>query len=260
MIADLSQATAATINSLRRAFQVQKVLERDARGGTRYVEFLKAHFSVTSPDFRLQRPEYLGGSSKRININPVEQTSRSDANENPQGNLAAYATVHEGNSGFTKSFVEHGHIIGICNVRADLSYQQGINKLWSRSTRYDFYLPAFAHLGEQEVLNQEIYADGSANDTLVFGYQERWAEMRYKPSNITNIMRSNAAGTLEAWHLAQDFGTLPALNATFIQSTTDMARVEATPNQPDFIMDAYIELKSARPMPVYSVPGQIDRF
>lgn len=257
--ADLSGATAATINSLRQAFQIQKMLERDARGGTRYTEILRSHFGVVSPDARLQRPEYLGGSSSRINITPVQQTSSSDTTT-PQGNLAAYGVVGDTFHGFSKSFVEHGIIIGLVNVRADLTYQQGVPRMFSRQTRYDYYWPALSHLGEQAVLNQEIYAQGTGDDTLPFGYQERWAEYRYKPSIITGKMRSNDPQSLDVWHLSQHFANLPTLNADFIEDNPPIDRVIAVPSEPHFILDTYFSLRCARPMPVYSVPGLIDHF
>lgn len=259
MYADLSTATAATINDLREAFQVQKMLERDARSGTRYIEIIKAHFGVTSPDARLQRPEYLGGGSSRINISPVPQTSSTDATT-PQGNLAGFGTVGFDRHGFTKSFTEHGHIIGLACVRADLTYQQGLNRMWSRQDRYDFYWPALAHLGEQPVLNKEIFAQGTAADDQVFGYQERYAEYRYKPSQITGAFRSNAATSLDTWHLSQDFGSLPTLNQTFIEENPPIDRVIAVPSEPHIILDSYFNLQCARPMPMYSVPGLIDHF
>lgn len=258
MQADLSSATAATINQLREAFQIQKLYERDARGGTRYIEILKSHFGVVSPDARLQRPEYLGGGQARININPIAQTSSTDATT-PQGNLAAFGT-QVGKAGFQKSFVEHGYIIGLASARADLSYQQGINKLWNRKTRFDFYWPALSHLGEQSIKNSEIYAQGTSDDSLVFGYQERWSEYRYKPSEILGTFMSSATGTLDIWHLAQNFSSLPALNSTFVESSTPVARVIAVPSQPHFLWDAYFKLTTARPMPTNSVPGYIDHF
>lgn len=256
---DLSVATSITINQLRTAFQIQKLLERDARGGTRYTEILRSHFGVVSPDARLQRPEYLGGSSTRIAIKPVEQTSSSN-DTTPQGNLAAFGVAADTFHGFTKSFVEHGWILGFVNVRADLSYQQGINRMWSRSDRYDFYFPALSHLGEQAVLNKEIYAQGTAADDDVFGYQERWAEMRYKPATITGKFRSTDPQSLDIWHLAQEFGSLPALNATFIEDNPPVERVVAVTDEPQFLMDSFIKLKCVRPMPVYSVPGLVDHF
>lgn len=259
LYADLAQATSATINDWRQAFQIQKFLERDARGGTRYTEKVKAHFGVTSPDARLQRPEYLGGSSTPINIHPVAQTTSTDTTS-PQGNLAAFGTASETGSGFTKSFTEHGYIIGLANVRADLTYQQGLDKLWSRSTQYDFYFPTFAHLGEQAVLNKEIYVSGTNTDDEVFGYQERYAEYKYKRSQLTGLFRSDASGSLDAWHLSEDFANTPTLGDTFIKSNTPLDRVIAVPSEPHFIMDAYFNYTSIRPMPVFSPPGFIDHF
>jgi hypothetical protein len=259
LYADLSQATAATINQLREAFQIQRLYERDARGGTRYTEILQSHFGVTSPDARLQRPEYLGGGKTGLEMQPVPQTSSTDATS-PQGNLSALATVGVQGHGFTKSFVEHGVLIGLACVFADLTYQQGLNRMWSRRDRWDFYWPALAHIGEQPVLNQEIYYQNTAADDGVFGYQERYAEYRYKPSQVTGKMRSNATGTLDAWHLSQDFASLPALNASFIEENPPVDRVVAVPTEPDVIFDWYFDLKTTRPMPVYSVPGLIDHF
>lgn len=260
LVADLSSATASTINEIREAFQIQKMLEKDARGGTRYVELLRTHFGVVSPDFRLQRPEYLGGSSCRININPVQQTSSTDATT-PQGNLAAFATAADQGRGFTKSFTEHCVIIGLVNVRADLTYQEGINRMFSRRTRYDYYWPSFAHLGEQAVLQKEIYAADDEGKDTVFGYQERYAEYRYKPSIITGEMRSEAAESLDLWHLSQDFSAAPTLNSAFIEDNTPMSRVLAQGvTGPHFIFDSFIQLHCARPMPVYSVPGLVDHF
>ena len=262
---DLSAATAATINQLRQSFQIQKLLERDARGGTRYTEIIRSHFGVVSPDARLQRPEYLGGGSTPVSINPVAQTSATGLTEDtsPQGNLAAFGTALAYNHGFTYNATEHGLLIGLVSVRADLTYQQGLPRMWSRSTRYDFYFPAFATLGEQAVLNKEIYCTGTATDDQVFGYQERWAEYRYKPSQITGYFRSTAAGTLDAWHLAQDFGTLPQLNDEFIEDTPPVERVIAigeAANGKQFLFDAFFNVRQARPMPLYSVPGLIDHF
>ena len=259
--ADLTNATAATINSLREAFQIQRLLERDARGGTRYTEVIRSHFGVISPDARLQRPEYLGGGSSRVDVQPVPQTSSTSGQPSPQANLAGYGTVTCHGHGFTKSFTEHCIIIGLCSVRADLNYQQGLNRMWSRSTRYDFYWPALSHLGEQAVLNKEIYADGTSADDDVFGYQERYAEYRYKPSLITGQFRSNFAQSLDAWHLAQDFASLPALNSDFIEENPPFDRIKALDSEyPDILLDCYFDLKCARPMPMYSVPGLIDHF
>ncbi len=258
LYADLSTAAAATINQLRQAFQVQKLLERDARGGTRYAEIVKAHFRVDFQDVRY-RPEYLGGGSTPINISQVPQTSSTDGTS-PQGNLAAYGTASLQGHGFTKSFTEHCYIIGLINVRADLTYQQGLNRLWSRSTRYDFYWPALAHIGEQAVLNGEIFYQSAAADALVFGYQERFAEYRYKPSQITGSFRSNAAAPLDAWHLSIDFAALPVLNASFIEDDPPIDRVIAVPTEPHFLFDGYFSMNCARPMPMYGVPGLIDHF
>lgn len=264
LFADLSTATAATINQIRFSFQLQKFLERDARGGTRYIETVKAHFGVISPDARLQRPEYLGGGSTPISINPVAQASGTGATgtTTPQATLAAFGTALAHNHGFTKSFVEHGYVIGLVSVRADLSYQQGLRKLWSRSSRFDFYWPVFSMLGEQAVLNREIYVTGNtANDDVVFGYQERWAEYRYMPSMITGLFRSTAAGTLDVWHLAQRFTVAPTLNETFINDTPPLSRVLAVASVgKELLFDAFFDQKVARPMPLYSVPGLIDHF
>lgn len=262
LYADLSTATAATINQLRQAFQIQRLYERDARGGTRYTEILKSHFGVTSPDARLQRPEYLGGGETAININPVAQTSGTGqaGATTPQGNLAAIGTVGVHGHGFVKSFTEHCVIIGLVSVRADLTYQRGLDRMFSRRTRWDFYWPALAHLGEQAVLNKEIYCQGAAADENVFGYQERYAEYRYKNSRITGQFRSNFAQTLDVWHLAQNFSALPVLNSTFIQDDPPIARVIAVPTYPHFIWDSYFNYQDTRPMPMYSVPGLIDHF
>jgi hypothetical protein len=263
--ADLSQATAATINQLRQSFQIQKLLERDARGGTRYTEIIRAHFGVVSPDARLQRPEYLGGGTSPITINPIAQTSGTGASgtTTPTGTLAAMGTGLAGGHGFSQSFTEHGMIIGLVSVRADLTYQQGLRRMWSRSTRYDFYFPAFAMLGEQTILNKEIYCKGDANDSLVFGYQERWAEYRYNPAQITSLFRSTAAGTIDPWHLAQKFTSLPALNSAFIQESPPLSRVLAvgsSANGQQLIFDSFFNIAAARPIPMYSVPGLIDHF
>jgi len=258
LVADLTNATAATINSLREAFQLQKMYERDARGGTRYTEIVKSHFGVTSPDARLQRPEYLGGGSSPVNIHPVQQTSVTGTT--PQGNLAGFGTLSAQGHGFTKSFTEHCLLIGLICVRADLTYQQGLNRMFSRRTRPDHYWPALSHLGEQSVLNKEIYCDGSANDNLVFGYQERYAEYRYKPSLITGKFRSTYATPLDTWHLSQKFTALPTLGDTFIKETPPVDRVIAVTTEPHFLYDSFFQYKCARPMPTYSVPGLVDHF
>ncbi len=256
--ADLTTATAATINQLRQAFQIQKLLERDARGGTRYTEVIKAHFGVTSPDARLQRPEYLGGGSSPVIISPIAQTS--ETGTTPQATLSALGTVNLHNHGFVKSFTEHCVLIGLVSVRADLTYQQGLNRMYKRQTRYDYYWPSLSHIGEQTILDGEILAVGTADDNLIFGYQERYAEYRYKPSQISGIFRSAATGTLDAWHLSQDFASTPTLNATFIIETPPFDRVIATPAEPHFLFDSYFSLRCARPMPLFGVPGLIDHF
>lgn len=248
-----------TINSLRQAFQLQRLLERDARGGTRYIEIIRSHFGVISPDARVQRPEYLGSGTFDINVNPVLQNSAT-TDTTPQGNLAAYGVAGGVNRGFSHSFVEHCFVIGLVSVRADLTYQQGIPRMFSRLTRYDFYWPALAHLGEQAVLNKEIYAQGNEQDDDVFGYQERYAEYRYRPSQITGKLRSTDPQSLDVWHLAQRFDSLPVLNQEFIEENPPMSRVLAVQDEPQFIMDAFFDLKCVRPMPVYSVPGLIDHF
>ena len=266
LVTSLSEATAATVNTLRQTFQLQKVYERDARGGTRYTEIIRSHFGVVSPDARLQRPEYLGSRSIPLNVNPIAQTSESGATT-PQGNLAAMGTV-QGDLVVTKGFTEHGYLIGLCMVRADLRYQQGIDRMWLRKTRWDFYWPAFAHLGEQVVERREIYATGVGDpdadpptgDYSVFGYQERHAEYRYKRSLITGEFRSSAPQSLDTWHLAQDFASAPSLNEAFKQEDPPVSRVLAVASEPQFILDVYYDTVSARPMPMYSVPGLIDHF
>lgn len=250
--ADLAAATSVSINDLRLAVAVQQLLERDARGGTRYIELILAQFGVQSDDARLQRPEYLGGSTEMVNINPVAATAT--ATSVPQGNLAAIGTVAN-TSGFTKSFTEHGFLIGLASVRADLTYQQGIERGWSRLTRNDHYVPALAHLGEQAVLNKEIYPQGTSDDDLVFGYQERWAEYRYKPSRITGLFASEQPTSLDVWHLSQEFTALPVLNSSFVTENPPVDRVIAVPSEPHFLLDMWMGYKSTRPMPVYSVPG-----
>lgn len=245
---DLSKSTPISINDLRQAFQIQKLYERDARGGTRYTEILRSHFGVVSPDARLQRPEYLGGGKSRINVNPVQQTSSTDESSGtPQGNLAAYAVGFDSRHCFTKSFVEHGWIIGLVCVQSDLTYQQGLNRMWSRKARFDYYWPVFAHLGEQAILNKEIYAQGTDEDEQVFGYQERFAEYRYFPSLITGQLRSTSSTPLDVWHLAEKFETIPKLNSTFIVDATPIERVVAVTDEPPIILDAWFDMKCARP-------------
>lgn len=248
----------ATINDMRQAAIIQQLYETDARGGTRYTETIKAHFGVDTPDARVQRPEYLGGGRSPLGIFAVPQTGSTDATT-PQGNLAAYGEASFQGHGFTKSFTEHCLVLGFAAVQADLTYQQGVDKMWSRRTRFDYYLPKMAHLGEQPVLNREIYAQGTSDDDLVFGYQERWAEMRYKRSMVTGKMRSNDPQSLDVWHLAQEFSTLPTLSDLFIQENPPVDRIIAVASEPELKADFYFKYRHARPMPVRSVPG-IRRF
>lgn len=257
--ADLASATSVSINDLRTGFQIQRLLERDARGGTRYIELILAHFGVRSDDARLQRPEFLGGSTTRMNVHPIGSTA--DVSGVPQGNLAGIG-VTTGDTKFHKSFTEHGVIIGIISARADLTYQTGVERMWSRQTRYDFYWPALAHLGEQAVLSKElVYSGDSDTDELVFGYQERFAEYRYKPSRITGLFNSHADDSLDVWHLAQDFGGgVPDLSDQFIVENPPIDRVIAVTTEPHFLLDMWFSLQCDRPMPVYSVPGLIDHF
>jgi len=257
--ADLSEASAATINQLRQAFAVQRLYERDARGGTRYTEVIRAHFGVVSPDARLQRPEYLGGGQSAVLVAQVPQTS-SAVDDSPLGNLGAYGTVTAHGHGFSKAFTEHGVILGLACIRADLTYQQGLPRMFSRRSRFDFFWPALAHIGEQAVLSKEIYCDGTAGDETVWGYQERFAEYRYKNSYVSNQLRSSYPQSLDIWHLSQEFGNRPLLNSAFIQENPPIARVVAVPSEPQFIFDSYFNLRCARPMPVYGVPGMIDHF
>ena len=258
-LADLSNATAITINSLRQAFMLQRYYEIDARGGTRYTEKLQAHFGVTNPDARLQRPEFLGSHSSMMNINPVTQTSSTDSTT-PQGNLAAYGLNAQRYHAFTKSFSEFGYVIGLINVRADLTYQQGVNKMWLRSDVLDFYWPSFAHLGEQTIQNIEIYCQGNDDDKKVFGYQERYAEYRYKPSLITGQFRSTYKQPLDIWHLSQKFASLPTLSDEFIQDHPPISRVVAVPSYPHFLLDVKFNLKCIRPMPMFGIPGMMGHF
>lgn len=257
---DLDTSSMFTINSLRTAFQMQKFYERLARGGSRYTEVLRSFFGVVSPDARLQRPEFLGSFTKMVNVNPIAQTSATD-DISPQGNLSAYGVTAAKFHGFTKSFVEHGYIFGFVCARADLTYQQGINKMWLRSTVYDFYWPTFAHLGEQAIELREIYAQGSEADTTVFGYQERYAEYRYKPSQITGKFRSSVTnGTLDKWHLSQFFKNAPTLNEEFITENPPIERIIAVPSEPEFLLDIGFRYITVRPMPMFGTPGLVDHF
>lgn len=264
LVADLSQADAVTINSLRQAIALQVFYEKCARGGTRYIELIREHFGVVSPDARQQRPEFLGGFTTMLNVNSVPQTSASvttAGNESPQGKLSAYATFANGDRHlFKKSFTEYGCIIVLARIRADLTYQQGIPRKFSRSGRLDFYYPIFAHLGEQAVLKKEIYATGTDKDDEVFGYQERFAEMRYFPNMVTGKFRSDYPQSLDAWHLAQDLsfeGNNASLNQSFIEENVPMDRVEAVPSEPDFICDFQFRDLMKRPMPLYSTPSTL---
>lgn len=258
LYADLSTATAATINQLRQSIALQQMLEIDARGGTRYTEVVRAHFGVVSPDARLQRVEFLGSGQTPINVNPVAGTNNVGSGATAAGQLTAFGTAVGGGHGFTYSATEHGLLLGLVCVRADLTYQQGVHRDFTASTKYDLYWPTLANIGEQTVLQGEIFADGTANDAIVFGYQERYAEYRYKPSEIVGTFTSNpSAGvtSLEAWHLSQDFAAAPTLGNTFISETPPMSRIKAVTTEPDFLMDSYIRLQCARPMPLYGVPG-----
>lgn len=261
LFADLTQASAITINSLREAFAIQRQLERDARAGSnRFTEILLTNFGVTSPDARLQRPEYLGGGSYPLQVHTVAQTSATESGSlTPQGNLAAYS-LGGGGCGFVKSFVEHSVIIGLACVRCDLTYQQGLHRMFSRRARFDWYWPALHNLGEQAVLNKEIYADNTADDDKAFGYQERWAEYRYGQSRITGKLRSTAAQPLDAWHLAQDFATRPALNSDFISEHPPLDRVLAVVDEPQIVYDSLIVCNCVRPMGTYSIPGLVDHM
>lgn len=260
LIADLSKISAITINGLRTAFQMQKFYERLARGGSRYTEVLRSFFGVVSPDARLQRPEFLGSFTKMVNVNPIAQTSATDSTS-PQGNLSAYGVTAAKFHGFVKSFVEHGYIFGFVCARSDLTYQQGINKMWLRSTVYDFYWPTFAHLGEQAIELRELYAQGTEADTTVFGYQERYAEYRYKPSQITGKFRSSVTGgSLDVWHLSQFFMNAPTLNEEFITENPPISRIVAVADEPEFLLDIGFRYTTVRPMPMFGTPGLVDHF
>ena len=255
-------AIVATINQLRMAFQIQKLYERDARGGTRYIEVLKSHFGVTSPDARLQRPEYLGGNRVPININQVVQQSGTGAGaDTPQGTVVGMSQTTDSNHDFIKSFTEHGYIIGVMVARYDHTYQQGIERHWSRKTRFDYYWPVFANIGEQAVLNKEIYAQGTAKDDEVFGYQEAWSDYRYKPNRVTGEMRSVYDKSLDVWHLGDDYSQLPSLSAGWIrEDKNNIDRVIAVSSKlsNQFFADIYVKNRATRPMPMYSIPGLID--
>lgn len=256
---DLTQATAATINQLRLAFQIQRIYEKDARGGTRYIEILSNHFGVTSPDSRLQRPEYLGGNRMLINVNQVVQNSESATT--PQGTTTAYSLTVDTHSDFTQSFVEHGFLIGLCVARYDHTYQHGIERFFSRKSRFDYYWPSLANIGEQPVYNREIFADGTAVDDGVFGYQEAWADYRYKPNRVCAEMRSSSKKSLDAWNLADDYADLPKLSPEWIvedKTNVDRALAVTSKVANQFFGDFYIKNLCTRPMPVFSIPGLID--
>lgn len=261
LMADLSSVSGATINQLRMAFQIQKLYERDARGGTRYIEILKSHFGVTSPDARLQRPEYLGGNRVPINVNQIVQQSATEEGTTPQGTPVGLSLTTDTNSDFTKSFTEHGFVIGVMVARYDHTYQQGVERMWSRKDRFDYYWPVFANIGEQAVKNKEIYAQGTAQDDEVFGYQEAWADYRYKPNRVTGEMRSTYAQSLDIWHLGDDYSALPSLSADWIrEDKANIDRVLAVQSSVSnqFFCDIYVKNKTTRPMPMYSIPGLID--
>ena len=276
---DLSEAVGATVNQLRQSFAIQKFYERAARGGTRYIETILSHFRVTNPDFRMQRPEYMGGVRIPINMNQVVQTDATGAgvtvkydpsapttpiweavDKTPQGNLAAYsATAHNDQDLFTHSFTEHGILMGLCVIRTEHTYQQGINKMWLRKNMFDFYWPELANLGEQIIENRELYLQGTSEDTEAFAYQERWAEYRYKPSMITGELRSNYDQSLDIWHYGDDYSELPKLGSEWIKEPEEnMARTLAVLNHDQFFGDFYFEPVYTLPMPLYSVPGLID--
>lgn len=261
--ADLGSSASVTINELRMAFQLQKLYEKDARNGSRYIEILKGHFGVTSPDARLQRPEYLGGNRIPFNVNQVVSTALAGSAENVEnlGTTGAYSLTVDHHSDFTRSFVEHGFVIGDCVARYDHSYQNGIERFWSRKTRFDYYFPVLANIGEQAILNKEIYADGSSKDSEVFGYQEAWADYRYKPSRVCGEMRSNAQTSLDVWHLADNYSACPALSDSWIRedkNNVDRVLTVASSVSDQIFADFYVQNFTTRPMPLYSIPGLID--
>jgi hypothetical protein len=258
---DLTAAEANTINELRQAFQIQRMLERDARGGTRFPEILQSHFRVVDPLLSVvQRPVYLGGGTIPVQISSVQQTSATVVGQTPQGNLSGVGTAQNNGVGFTASFTEHSIIVGLISARADVNYQNGINRMFSAKTKFDLYWPALSHLGEQTILNKEIFAQGTVADDAVFGYQERWAEYKYMPSKITSTLRSNVATSLDVWHLAQEFSALPTLSETFIKEDPPMSRVVAVTDEDQFLIDLFFSVRSVRPMPTYSTPGMLDHF
>ncbi len=259
--ANMAGSTSTSINALRQAFAIQRLYEKNARGGTRYIEIIKAHFGVQSPDARQQRSEYLGGTRVPINMDQVIQTSNSGDGITPQGNTAAYSLTAFNESMFTKSFTEHGYIIGLACIRTEHTYQQGIERFWSRKKMLDYYFPTLANLGEQAILNKEIYAQGNATDNEAFGYQEAWAEYRYKPSRVSGAMRSNYQATLDAWHYADEYTQQPILSSEWIDETSaniDRTLAVQSATEDQFIADFYFACEATRPMPLYSIPGLID--
>ncbi len=263
LYADFSgNGTVASINQLRLAFQIQKLYERDARGGSRYIEILKSHFGVTSPDARLQRPEYLGGNRVPINVNQVvQQSGTGSGSSTPQGTVVGMSQTTDSHSDFVKSFTEHGFIIGVMVARYDHTYQQGLDRMWSRKDRFDYYWPVFANIGEQAVKNKEIYAQGNAEDDEVFGYQEAWADYRYKPNRVTGEMRSSYSQSLDVWHLADDYSQRPSLSDSWIRedkSNIDRVLAVTSSVSNQFFADIYVQNRATRPLPLYSVPGLID--
>lgn len=261
LYADIPELGIVTINQLRMAFQIQKFYERSARGGTRYIEILKSFFGVTSPDARLQRPEYLGGNRIPININQIVQQSATTSGSTPQGNVAAMSLTVDTHSDFTKSFVEHGFVIGLMVARYDHTYQQGLERMWSRKTKFDYYWPVFANIGEQAVLNKEIYATGTSTDDEVFGYNEAWADYRYKPNRVSAEMRSSYSLSLDSWHLADDYAALPSLSDSWIRedpSNVDRVLAVQSSNSNQLFCDIFVRNRTTRAMPMYSIPGLID--
>jgi len=257
--ADLESVSAVSVNDMRMAFQVQKILEKDARGGTRYNELCKNHFGCDNPDSRVQRPEFLNGTSTPVQITPIPQTSATISGQSPQGNLAATGQV-VAQSGFSKSFTEHMVIMCIGRIRGQISYQQGHPKIFQRKTRYDYYWPSLCNLGEMAVSQGEIFCDGSANDDIVLGYQERWSDRRYGHSKITGKFRSTDPQSLDVWHLAEEFENAPTLNETFIESNTPLARCIAVTDEPHWLCDSFFEVTEVLPLPARSIPGLIDHF
>ena len=258
--ADLAQATGVTINALRQAWLVQDLLERDARGGTRYIEIIRSHFGVISPDFRLQRPEYIGGGQTPINITPIAQTATGGGGLGALGGVGSAVGSHSASYAAT----EHGYILGLINIRTELAYQQGLHRMWSKSTRYDFYMPSLAGLGEQAILRQEIYATGTdALDATVFGYQERWHEYRTEYSQVAGMFRSTSAGNIDEWHLAQEFSAAPTLSQAFIEDTPPMTRVLAagsSANNMQYLADILINRTAVRPIPMFGTPASLARM